>query len=1096
MLKFIYGRAATGKSYNVINSITADVLKNRDVVLLVPEQFTFESERALLSALGDKAGTNVSVLSFTRMYDEVTRKVGGRVANNISDADRVIIMNRAFKSVKDRLKIWGKYSNSMHFTSNLITAITEFKTAAITPDDISNISSEIESNYLKAKLEDISLIYSAYNALLGNVFLDPTDDLTRLNEKLLDYRYFEGKNVYIDSFKNFTGQQYKILERIISQANNTYVSLASDNIDSKELSIFSNVNKTASKITDIARKYGVEISKPEKLETNHYKSDGLKSLELFLSKNSDTISNVQGLEIIKCESVEDEAEFAARTVRKLVRENGYRYKDFVVISRNAESYQKYIEKHCENNEVFCFTDKRQSIENSPLSVFISSAINLAISLNTDDIFNLHKTSLTDLTVEEISELENYTYLWNVRGSMWLNDWTMNPNGFFANTEDSIQKTDYSEDLNRINSIRNKAISPINRFIKAFKGTPKDLVTAILRLLEDCSVADNLKSRCEDCKKEFLHNKADELRLSWDAIMEVLNGFVKCLPESEISPLEFYELWKTSLGFISVGNIPQTVDEVTFGSADRIKPSRPKIAFVLGVNQGVFPAKISVGGIFAGNERDTLRNKGLEIADYGISAVVDEEFLLYSSLCCATEKLYITYSVSDSCETLEPSPIIKEITEVAENLNIIEQDLKTLNENTLPETKKTAHNRMFSYFSGDKDAYLTLKESLSEIESLDVDEVIDNFSKDSVCVSAENSQKLFTDKIKISASGFDTFHKCKFSYFCKYGLRLSKIQPAEFDVLQRGTLSHYVLEHLVKRYLDSFSEFTREDSDNKVTELVQEYLDLIDGYERIETPRIRFLVNIITTSLKDVAYHIICEMSQCDFRPEFFELKIDRGGVIPTLTVPFSDKGEMQLRGSIDRVDIFNDYVRIVDYKTGTKVFKLPDILVGLNLQMLIYLYTVVRGDNEYLNSKLPAGILYMPSKRDFGDPKVLSMNGLILLDKDIMEAMDKDGKGVYIPKHPFKADGTVGARSSSFAEPELFTETFNYIELLLKKMGQAVHSGNLNADPVDGVDSSACKYCDFSSICCFEKEERKSADKNLSSTDVLELLKEANNNGI
>ncbi len=1097
MLKFIYGRAATGKSYNIINCISRDVSENRDVVLLVPEQFTFESERALLSALGDRAGTDVSVLSFTRMYDEISRRVGGRVANNISDSDRVIIMNRAFKAVQDKLQIWGKYVNSMNFTSNVIAAITEFKTAAVTPEDIEAVANQVLSNYLSLKLKDISVIYSAYNALLGNVFLDPVDDLTRLNEKLLGYRYFEGKNVYIDSFKNFTGQQYKIIERIVSQADNVFVSLTTDDITSNELSIFSNVNKTAEKITEISKKYAVRIDTPEKFEINHYKGEGVRSLEVFLSKACTKIENSADLEIVKCESLSNEAEFAARTIRKLVRENGYRYKDFIIIARNAEAYQKFIEKHCKDNDVFCFTDKRKKIDNSPLSVFISSAISLAISLNTDEIFNFHKTALTDMSVDELAVLENYTYLWNVKGSMWTSEWTMNPNGFLAATDDSHYCSDYASELERINELRNRAIMPIIRFRQAFTGTPKNLVSAIIKLLNDCSVADNLKKHRENCKDNNLAYEAEELRLSWDAIMELLDGFVKCLPDSEISSADFYELWKTALGFISVGNIPQTVDEVTFGSADRIKPSRPKIAFVLGVNQGVFPAKITSSGVFAGNEREVLRNNGLEIPDYGISAVIDEEYLLYSSLCCATEKLFITFSAADnSGNALEPSQIIKEIIDGSENLTIKEYTQKKLCCDNLPETQKTAHNRLFAAFCTDKQAYHTVKEALKDREATVVEDIIENFSKNNASVSDQNARLLFGNKINISPSGFDTFHRCKFSYFCKYGLRLNKIQPAEFDVLQRGTLSHYVLENLVKKYLDVFSEFTRNDSDAKVTELVSEYLSLIDGYERIETPRIKFLVNIITASLKDVAYHIVCEMSQCDFRPEYFELKIDKDGVIPSLSVPFSDSGEMRLRGSIDRVDIYGDYVRIVDYKTGTRVFKLPDILVGLNLQMLIYLYTVVRGDNAELNTKSPAGILYMPSKRDFGDPKVLSMNGLILLDKAVMEAMDKGGKGVYIPKHPFKADGSLSARSSSFAEPEIFTETFNYIELLLKKMGTTVHSGDFAADPVDGIDSSACKYCDFSSICCFEKAEHKCADKSLSSKDVLEQLKEANKNGI
>ncbi len=1097
MIKFIYGRAATGKSYKIISDISADVAKGRDVVLLVPEQFTFESERALLKALGNKATTDVSVLSFTRMYDEITRKVGGRVANNITDSDRVILMNRAFKAVRDKLQIWSKYVNSPHFTANLIAAITEFKTSAILPEDINRALGSVTGNYLRLKLQDISIIYSAYNALLGTVYLDPVDDLTRLNDKLISFRYFEGKNVYIDSFKNFTGQQYKILERIISQADNVYISVTSDNIKSTELSIFSNVNNTVRKICDIAKKYSVKIMDCEELKSNHYKSDGLHALEAYLSKFAEKIDSTEDLRIIKCNTCADEAEFTARTIRRLVREEGYRYRDFVIISRNAETYQKYIEKHCSNNEVFCFTDKRRKINNLPLPALINSALSLAISLSTDEIYNFHKTTLTNMTLNELAMLENYTYLWNVKGVDWLDDWTMNPNGFIAASEDSEEANDYSDALAELNRLRNIAIEPIIHFRSAFSGTPKNLAAAIIKLLEECGAAQKLKQRLNECKAGRLSEEADDLRLSWDAVMNLLDGFVKCLPDSEIAPSEFIELWKDSLEFSTIGNIPQMVDEVTFGSADRIKPSRPKVAFVIGVNQGIFPAKVTSGGIFAANERENLINSGLEIPDFGISSVIDEEYLLYSSLCCPTEKLFITYAAADSSgAALEPSQVIGEILENSDDFRITEVDTKVLSTENLPETRKTAHNSMYSYFATDKNAYITVKNALGADEDGAVEEKINSFSKENARVTPENSVRLFGNKIGISATGFDTFHRCKFSYFCRYGLGLKRIQPAEFDVLQRGTLSHYVLENLVKKYIDKFSELSRADSDKIIETLVSEYLALIDGYERIETPRIKFLVNIITSSLKDVAYHIICEMAQCEFRPEFFELKIGNDGTIPTLSVPFSDSGEMRIRGSIDRVDIYGNYVRIVDYKTGTKVFHLPDILVGLNLQMLIYLYTVIRGNNEYLNSKLPAGILYMPSKRDFGDPKILSMNGLILLDEEVMSAMDKEGAGVYIPKRPFKADGSLSSRATAYAEPDVFEQTFDYIELLLKRMGNDLQNGELNADPVDGIKSDACKYCDFSSICCFENREHKCADKELSHTEVLEKLREANINGI
>ena len=351
MLKFIYGRAATGKSFKIIKDICADVLNGKDTVLLVPEQFTFESERALLKELGNRASTDVSVLSFTRLYDEVSRNVGGRVANNITEGDKVLLMNRAFKSVKDKLAVWGKYVNSPRFTQNLISAVNEFKTAAVLPEDIDNATEQLQSAYLKLKLRDIFLIYSAYNSLLGNTFLDRADDLIRLNEKLLSFKYFEGKNVYIDSFKNFTGQQYKIIERILTQADNVFVSLTSNDIFDTELSLFSNVNATVRRISDIAKKHSVKKEEPLKLIENHYKNESLKSLETYLSKNASDISSSGAISIFKCETLSDEAEFAARTIRKLVREEGYRYRDFVIIARNAETYQKYIAKHCKNNDL-------------------------------------------------------------------------------------------------------------------------------------------------------------------------------------------------------------------------------------------------------------------------------------------------------------------------------------------------------------------------------------------------------------------------------------------------------------------------------------------------------------------------------------------------------------------------------------------------------------------------------------------------------------------------------------------------------------------------------------------------------------------------
>ncbi len=1092
MLNILYGRAATGKSYKILENIKNDVLNNKEVILLVPEQFTFESERALLKMLGNKSSTNVSVLSFSRLYDEISRKTGGRIANRITESDKTILINRAFKSVVDKLKIWNKYSSSAGFCQNLLVAINELKSEAISPEEILNTSDTINNSYLKLKLNDISIIYSAYNALLGNTFLDPSDDLTRLNTKLQEFKFFKNKNVYIDSFKNFTGQQYKIIEHIISQANNVCVSLTTNNISSTDFSLFYNVNLTAQKIISISKKYGVKVDKPKKLENNFYKNTDLSVIESHLSGESREYNkSFNNMFITKCENIADEAAFAAATIRKLVRTQNYRYKDFVIIARNAEDYKNSIEKECIKNNVFCFFDNRTGITNLPVVALINSALMLAKNLSTEEILNFHKTGLTDLSFEEISELENYTYLWNVKGSTWFDEWTMNPNGFVAG-----DSKNYIEKLNNINGLRQKAIEPIFSFKNSLNGTPKNIATAILKLLENCNTTQKLKDNYNYLKQNNLINEAEILRQGYDTVIEILDSIVKCMPDSNISISEFIDIWNNALNNVTIGNIPQMLDEVTFGSADRIKPSRPKIAFVLGVNQGVFPANTVSFGIFSNNERKVLIENGLEISEFDVTAAINEDYLLYSSLCCATEKLYICFSANNNDGALlEPAQAINDIINTYDIKvdNFVNNKLTEFN---LPETKTKSLEKLYKFYSNNKNDYLTIKKALNNNGLMvNVENKLDNFYKYDTNISPENAKKLFGQNIRVSATSFDTYHRCKFSYFCRYGLRIKKIQPADFDVLQRGTLVHFVLENLISRFFNDFKDFTKQDSDNKVDELISEYLSLIDGYEKIVTKRIEFLINVIAGSLKDVAFHIINELLQSDFTPKYCELKIGDESGIPAINIPF-ENGNVTLNGSIDRLDLWNGYVRIVDYKTGTKNFKLPDILLGLNMQMLIYLYAVVRGGDSALNKNLPAGILYMPSKRDFGEDKVLSMNGLVLLDEAVISAMDKQGEGEYIPRKPFKADGSLKKQTASFAEANLFNEIFNYIELLFKRFGNNVSFGEFNVQPTDGVDFDACKYCDYSAICCNENKEHISADKTLSNADIMDFLKEANKNGI
>ena len=1083
MLQFIYGPAGVGKTYTVFENIKQDILNGKQSVLLVPEQFTFECERTLLHTLGDKASTNVSVLSFTRLYDEVARMVGGRTADLINEYDKIILISRAMREVSNELSLWKKYVLAPKFIETLLSTINELKNCAVTPSMISRAIENLEDGYLKSKLKDLLLIYSSYEALLGSRFLDPSDNLSRLYENLEKCRYFEGKTVYIDSFKNFTGQQYKIIDRILSQAKTVKVCFTATNLfDYEKIDLFTNVRETARRIVNIAEKYGVEIDAPCILNEHHFKSHDISLVQkLFSGENVSNEDLGSDITVCKCDTIFDEAEFCARTIKKLVREQDYRFRDFVIIARNAEKYQNLIENACRKNGVFCFSDKQTPITYLPLTIFIDNALALCRSINSQTIFNWLRTECGPLTNEETDELENYVYLWNINGKTWQENWDMNPSGLDINTPENAKET-----LLQLNKLRERTISQINFFKSRLKGKPIEMATAVLDLLVGNKVDEKLKKIAQYYTEQGNPYFADNIRQNWDKVMDILDGIVKCLPDVELSVEDFAAAWTQAVKFAGISNIPQMLDEVTFGSADRIKPSRPKVAFVIGANYGEFPSNSKSNGLFGDNEREKLKLNGVDLYTNEFTFTVDEEYLAYTSLCCATEKLYVTYASHDSKgAVLPPSEIVTDIKETFASFNQINEPM-ALSKDNLPETAESAASVMCSLYNTDKSAAVSIDAALKKFSDFSLENYEKTADKTSAKMSEETAKTLYGKNIYMSASKFDTFHRCKFSFFCKYGVKAYKIQPADFDVLQRGTIVHYVMESAIGEYGKDIGKLSREQTDTLTEKYVEQYLSFVEGFAKISNARIRFLVGKIVLAAKDVLYHLAREFSQAQFEPKYCELKIGDNQMVPAVEIPFGEDGKMVVNGSIDRVDTWNGYIRVVDYKTGTKKFALSDTLMGLNLQMLIYLYSIVRGKNSPFAEFSPAGVLYMPSKREKEGVK-LTMNGIVLDNEEVAEAMEKENLGEFIPQYLLDVNGD--AKGNTFIGEETFRCIFDYIEKLMNDMGESITSGEAQAVPVDGK-TKACQYCDYYSVCCIEQAEHIKVPS-LKNADVVIKMKEA-----
>lgn len=1099
MLQFVFGRAGSGKTYTIHEEIRRDVAAGRqDVILLVPEQYTFETEREMLSLFGDGFMSMVSVLSFTRLCEAAGQRYGGIAGLRVSDAQRLILLGNCMKKLSGHLTMFRKYATSPVFIKQLASAIGEFKNAGVSGAELMRVADTVTTQPLHDKLCEIAMIYAAYDDALKGIYIDPLDELERFYQKALQHDYFDGKTVYIDAFKGFTGAQLKILRLMITKAKRVVISACAEPKDRMNgVGIFSNINETVARLITYAEDQHVLVEEPIVLTGAHGREPALCDLERLLAGElvQPPAEPPTSVSLLRFENPLHELEFVFKTIHRLVRTKGYRYADFVVIARDITKYERRISLAAEKFEVPYFLDQRRGLMTSPVARFVLSFLRAADRLSTEAIFSLLKTGFFGLNRDEIARLEEYVYIWNIDRDGWLKEWDMEPNGLVAEQQGNVEKT--AKVLADLNQLRCRVTEPLARLKKALLGTVPTACEGIFQGMLAVGCDDAVKKYCETLIAKNSGDDADFVIDSWDAVVSVLDDMVRCYGEEVLPPATLIQMIELAFSGLTLGTLPRMIDEVSCGSADRIRPGRPKVTFVIGLGMGEFPAPVSEQGLLLKSDRLRLEEAGIDISDQFRKFAIEEAFLAYTALCSATEQVYATcHAFSFDGSPVEESAIYSKIKAV------FGEKSPAKDQNELPETAAEGFDRLAAGFDQTNATTAGLRKYFEEhpeyrfrVSALKAAE-----QKKSRRLSPEVSEMLFHDGISLSASKIEVYRKCPFSYFCKYVLRLQKLQKAELDQLQRGTIVHHVLETVLAALGERIGVADSEEIKSLISKAMRQYLDQIRGVSYLEVPRFRFLFDEIEKMLGYLIGHISAEFQNSDFVPKAFELNISDDGDVPALRLTFSPGKEVTVVGQIDRVDMFEKengtpFVRVVDYKTGKKSFYLSDVLYGLNLQMLLYLYILRRNGVGDLHHQpiAPAGILYMPSNRgmigtDGSDPLV--MNGMLLDDADVLRAMDKQETGRFVPKRPTReraADPMISA--------EEFETVFRYVEHQVKDTAMRISDGIFDLCPRDGTESTACKYCDFAAVCGVEEDFARLQTKKQANRAVLEQMKEVVEDG-
>ena len=1110
MIYLIEGRSGSGKTRYVSNVLCELAKKGeRKLLYIMPEQSSFESETAFLRMLGAGLSRYINVMSFTRLYDMVMRQTGMVSGTPIDDGVRKILMSLSLEDCIDKLDVYKKQAAKPQLADLMLSAVKEFKMCGISTDTLREMSDKTKGTDLSKKLAEVSLVTDVYNAHIERSYIDPLDNNARLEKRLSDVKFFEGYTVVVDDFSGFTAQEQKILNLIMQQAKDFYITLCMQPQSDEEL--FFTVNRTRKRILQSAARLGLEVASPIRLTENHRtESNEISLVESQIYRigdfeNESTNRISEDVSIAAASDVFEECEYIAERINSMALSGDCRYKDIAVVCRNSENYKGIIDTIFENHGIPYFMSKPEPIDRKPLMLLVLSAFEYVLTpSDSEKLFNIAKCGLVGIGEYETALLENYVYTWGVSGRKFTQPFEQNPDGYSENIS-----AEAKERLIQINRTREKLIFPIVNFAaKIDNGTTTalEISTAVYELLTEFGVPEYLKSDLEENELDEYSN--EEVRL-WEMLMDILNKMYLSLGERAVTVRRYYELFKMLVRSYEISEIPQTLDQVLIGTANSVRLSSPYAVFVIGAVNGEFPHNPVAGGVFNDAERRSLISLELPVYDAVAELFLQEKFLVYNAVSAPRKKLFVTYPTDDlSGGKLQPSSIVSEIKKILPN---VKRDIISFMP-TLEriQSEKGAFEKCAARYRRKDALSKALKDCFREkAEYSDRLSAIEQVIKkgDAKLENKKVLALLFGRDKRLSASQIEKFYMCRFQYFCTYGLRLKERKRAEMGAIEYGNLVHYLLENVVKAYKEKdYDRLSDDELEQLLDELLKAYISEILGGEDDKSDRFTYLYYRYKHSTQILVNHLSEELSQSEFKPVDFELEVGENG-IGEYQVIDNNGNLVSVRGVIDRVDVMEkdkaSYVRVIDYKTGKKDFKLSDVLYGLNMQMLIYLSAIVKNGNvRYGDDIHPSGVLYMPSKISSvkvkpsaketeikkEQDKDLKMKGIVLDEIHVIKGMEEEMKGRYIPVYTNK-DGSINYKCKNYViSNKQLNMIFDKVEQKIIQMSEELDNGNISAVPTGNDDSNPCEWCAYKAVCGHGDKDEMNVKKNFKTSEVVEML--------
>ena len=1125
-LQFIMGPSGAGKSHYLYEHVTNEAFKHpeKKYFVLVPEQFTMQTQKDLIMASPQKGILNIEVLSFNRLAHRIFEETGARAGIILDDTGKNLVIRKVAGECEDNLRVLGSNLRKPGYISEMKSMISEFTQYDLGPEDLDDLIEQSKGELnLYYKLQDMRVVYEAFRNFLEEKYITGEEVLDVLAATVPRSKLLEGSVIVLDGFTGFTPIQSKLLRQLLRVCERMMVTVTMDSRENPFVyqhpyQLFALSKQMVTGLVKIANDIQVSMLEPiylhERPAYRFRESEPLAFLEshCFRYTKESYEKEQDNIQIWCARQPKDEVDFVARTIRRLVRTKNYRYRDIAVLTNDISAYANHIEQVFPTYSLPVFMDHKRSILLNSLAEYLRSLLAMAEQNFTyESVFRYLRTGLTCLSESEVDILENYVIALGIRGyKKWQEKW--------------IRRVGHmeEEELSEINRIRLQFMSSIEDVMTVLKSRNKTVLD-VTKALHTFFLKEELQKRAKEYQTRF--EREGELALEkeyaqvYRVMIELMDQFVELLGDERISLKEYADLLDAGLEEAEVGIIPPSIDQVMVGDVERSRIKDVKVVFLLGVNDIYIPGAAAGKGLLTEYDRQRLTEHGAVLAPNAKEKTYIQKFYLYLALTKPSHQVYLTYSKSSAEGTsLRPSYLISDLLRLFSCMQVQETEcafseqeltkesgiqffidgLRKKEEGLTPEWKE-----LFTWYQKNPDLRVKIAKILEAAF----------YKKRETALSRETAKRLYGEILENSVTRLEKFAACAYAHFLLYGLELKERQEYRFQAVDLGNLFHSAIEKFsgkLEKEGYSWTSIPEEKKEAWIRGSVEECITDYGNSILYSSARNEYVIQRLTRMLRRSIWALTKQLEKGKFVPEGYEISFGAYPGLSASDIPLPGLGRMRLRGKIDRVDVYETpdhlYVKVIDYKTGEKAFDLGELYYGIQMQLVVYMNAAVEMQQRKHPNKqvIPAALFYYQMKDPIisrpGDDaqlegsilKELRPDGIVEQSDAVLDALDVGftGTSQVIPVAKTSSGGL--SKTSKVLSEEEFAVISDFARHQVKQVGTQILEGKIDAMPYDLGGHTGCDYCPYRAICGFDERipgcEYRKLEK-LDRDDALEQMR-------